>query len=142
MCPTVSSEPWLIHFFQRHKADDARRSVPAHAFLDACPEQVVAEMQAVLEAVAAAPPPRFSGGGKWEVMHDEMAGLYEVRVGFRSDNYRLFCCLERDADDLGGSSIVVLGGLKKPRRQPAAPKDYRLVRGWADEFTRRRTVLS
>jgi len=32
-------------------------------------------MVAVLSAVADAPPPAFSGGGKWEAMHDEMAGL-------------------------------------------------------------------
>jgi hypothetical protein len=38
------------------------------------------EIQAVLEAVAAAPPPSFSGGGKWEAMHEDMAGFYEVRV--------------------------------------------------------------
>lgn len=71
-----------------------------------------------------------------------MRGIYEVRVGFRPTNYRLFCVLDRNADDLGGPSVIVLGGLKKPRRQPAAPKDYRSVRGWADEFTRRRTVLA
>jgi len=34
----------------------------------------------VLDAVAEAPPPAFSGGGKWEAMHDEMAGFYEVRI--------------------------------------------------------------
>jgi len=27
-----------------------------------------------------APPPRFSGGGKWEAMHGDMAGYYEVRA--------------------------------------------------------------
>jgi len=137
-----STEPWLIHFFQRHRSDDVNRPVPAVDFLDSCPEQVAAEIHAVLDAVAAAPPPRFSGGGKWEAMHDEMAGLYEVRVSFDQYNYRLFCRLERNADDLGGSSIVALGGLKKPRRQPAVPKDYRIVRSWSDEFTKRRTVLS
>lgn len=142
MSPTDSTESWLLHFFQRHKADDPGRSVPARAFLDSCPEQVAAEMQAVLDAVAAAPPPSFSGGGKWEAMHDDMAGIYEVRVGFGGTNYRLFCTLDRNADDLGGPSIILLGGLKKPRRQPAAPKDYRAVRGLADEFKLRRTVLS
>jgi hypothetical protein len=142
MTPKDSGTPWRIHFFQRHRSDDPNRSVPAIDFLDACPEQVAAEIHAVLDAVAAAPPPRFSGGGKWEAMHGAMASIYEVRVSFKSYNYRLFCVLERDADDLGGSSVVALGGLKKPRRQSAAPRDYRLVRGWADEFKRRRTVLS
>jgi len=34
----------------------------------------------VLEAVTTAPPPSFSGGGKWEAMHDDMAGYFEVMV--------------------------------------------------------------
>ena len=83
--------------------------MPAIDFFDQVPTKVRAEMQAVLEAVAAAPPPAFSGGGKWEVMHDDMAGFYEVRVrGADRRNHRLFCILERDAADLGGSSIVVI----------------------------------
>ncbi len=142
MPPTKSTDPWLIHFFRRHVDDDPQQQVPARDFLDSCPEQVAAEMNAVLDAVAAAPPPSFSGGGKWEAMHGTMAGIYEVRVGFGATNYRLFCVLERNADDLGGPSIVVLGGLNKPRRQPASPRDYRFVRGWAAEFSARRTVLS
>jgi hypothetical protein len=35
-------------------------------------------MLAVLNAVAEAPPPRFSGGGMWEAMHGEMAGFYDA----------------------------------------------------------------
>jgi hypothetical protein len=73
-------DPWLIHFFQRHEDDDPARSVPAFAFLDALPKKVRADIEAVLAAVAEAPPPAFSGGGKWEVMHADMAGFYEVRV--------------------------------------------------------------
>jgi hypothetical protein len=54
-------------------------------------------MVAVLHAVRDAPPPAFSGGGKWEAMHDEMAGFYEVRVdGPQRRHYRLFCLLEQD----------------------------------------------
>ena len=41
-------------------------------FLDGLPDKVAAEIQAVLEAVAAAPPPSFSGGRKWEAMRDDM----------------------------------------------------------------------
>jgi Txe/YoeB family toxin of Txe-Axe toxin-antitoxin module len=61
--------------------------------------KVAAEMQAVLEAVADAPPPSFSGGGKWEAMHGEMAGIYEIRVQGAGMNHRLFCSLERNAGD-------------------------------------------
>lgn len=55
-------------------------AVPALEFLDGLPSKVAAEIHAVLDAVAAAPPPSFSGGGKWEAMHGDMAGYYEVRV--------------------------------------------------------------
>jgi len=73
-------DPWLIHFFQRHQAEDAAETVPVADLLDSLPVKARAEIIAVLEAVAQAPPPAFSGGGKWEVMHDDMAGFYEVRV--------------------------------------------------------------
>jgi hypothetical protein len=95
----------------------------------------------VLDAVAAAPPPAFSGGGKWEAMHDEMAGFWEVGIHEAGMNHRLFCVLERDAVDLGGSSIVVIDGLSEPKRSAADPKDYRHSRMMRDEFLRRRTVI-
>lgn len=133
---------WLIHFFQRHPTDDPDQAVPAIDFLDSVPVRTRAEIVAVLEAVAEAPPPAFSGGGKWEVMHDEMAGFYEVRVrGADRRNHRLFCVLERDAEDLGGSSIVCISGLSKPVRQAASPQDYRRALRYRDEFRKRRTVL-
>jgi hypothetical protein len=52
-------------------------TVPALEFLDACPGAIDAQFTAVLDAVAAAPPPRFSDGGKWEAMHGLMGGWYE-----------------------------------------------------------------
>ena len=114
-------DPWLIHFFQRHVDDAADRAVPSIDFLDGLSIKVAAEIHAVLDAVAKAPPPSFSGGGKWEAMHGDMAGFFEVRVQGGGKNHRLFCLLERDADDLGGSSIVCLGGLSKPLRTAASP---------------------
>ena len=55
------NEPWNLHFFQRHADDDRHQSVPARHFLDGLPDKVVAEILAVLDAVAEAPPPAFSG---------------------------------------------------------------------------------
>ncbi|MHB8594268.1 MAG: hypothetical protein ACYDB3_08050 [Acidimicrobiales bacterium] len=137
---------WRIHFFQRHRADDPQRLVPTIEFLNSLSDVVAAEIQAVLDAVAAAPPPSFSGGGKWEAMKVDMAGIYEVRVtgnyaSGRKMNHRLFCMLIRDAEDLGGSSIVCIGGLSKPLRSAARPGDYRTIRKYVAEFERRRTVL-
>jgi hypothetical protein len=133
-------EPWLIHFFQRHRDDDPARSVPTIYFLDGLSDTIAAEIQAVLEAVAAAPPPSFSGGGKWEAMHEDMAGFYEVRVQGGGANHRLFCLLDRNASDLGGPSLVCLSGLTKPKRSAARPRDYQLIKQYADEFRSRRTV--
>jgi Txe/YoeB family toxin of Txe-Axe toxin-antitoxin module len=133
-------EPWLFHFFQRHEDDDPTRPVPTVDFLDGLPDKIAAEIQAVLEAVAAAPPPAFSGGGKWEAMHEDMAGFYEVRVRGGGANHRLFCLLDRNADDFGGPSLICIDGLTKPVRSAASPRDYRRVRRYADEFRKHRTV--
>lgn len=65
---------WDIVFF---KAADG--TVPAVDFLDGCPTAVEAKFESVLSAVAEAPPPSFSGGGKWEAMHGEMTGYFEAR---------------------------------------------------------------
>jgi hypothetical protein len=100
------AKPWKLHFVRRHIDDDPSQAVPAVDFLDGLPPKVAAEIHAVLDAVAAAPPPSFSGGGKWEAMHDDMAGYYEVRVQSGAMNHRLFCVLERDAEDLGGSGAT------------------------------------
>ena len=116
--------------------------MPAIRFLESLPLATRAEIQAVLDAVAEAPPPAYSGGGKWEVMREEMAGLYEVRVkGADKKNHRLFCVLERHADDLGGSSIVAIDGLSKPLRTAAKGKDYARALKYRTEFQKRRTVL-
>ena len=89
-------DPWLIHFFQRHQAEDPAEAVPAIDFLDSLPLKTRAEIIAVLEAVAQAPPPAFSGGGKWEAMHGTMGGYYEIRVTgpWQRDRFRPFAvCL-------------------------------------------------
>lgn len=59
---------WGIVYYETKAGD-----VPADDFLDACPTKVEATILAVLEAVRAAPAPTFSGGGKWEAMHGDMA---------------------------------------------------------------------
>lgn len=103
-------------------------------------------MIAVLHAVRDAPPPAFSGGGKWEAMHGEMSGVYEVRVdGPKRHHYRLFCVLERDGArlGLGGPSVVVICGRSKPFMTKLSSRDYEEVRGLVLEFQNRtpRSVL-
>src|SRR5687768_17062773 len=73
--------PWGVVYYK-----DPGGNVPAEDFLDACPTKVETTILAVLEAVRAAPPPQFSGGGKWEAMRGTMGGLLrDPGYGPRSD---------------------------------------------------------
>ena len=109
--------------------------VPAEEFLDGCLDKIEAKMQAVLSAVAAAPPPQFSGGGMWEAMHGTMTGYYEIRVsGPKREQFRLFCLLDRDGSGLPGPAIVVLTGMRKRWMTTFAEADYRRVRALGDGY--------
>jgi len=82
----------------------AEGSVPGADFLDGCPAKVRGTILAVLDAVAAAPPPAFSGGGKWEAMHGDMGGYYEVRVtGPGREQFPLLHSGERRGAHAGGA---------------------------------------
>ena len=140
------SAPWRIHFFKRHVADDPSQSVPARDFLQTCPTKVEATILAVVKAGAEAPPPAFSGGGKWEAMHDDMAGFYEVRVdGPQRRHFRLFCVLERDGATvgLGGPSLVLIAGKSKAFMTVLSKAEYGEIRALGVEYRGRnpRSVL-
>jgi hypothetical protein len=115
-------------------------TVPAIEFLEGCPTKVAANLLAVLEAVADAPPPQYSGGGKWETMHGAMGGYYEVRAtGPGREQFRLFCLLE-NADEkelarrgLQRPAIAVITGLRKPWRTTFTDRDYQAVRKLGDD---------
>ena len=119
----------------REEAQSAR--VPAKEFLDQIPTSVAANLLAVIDAVAKAPPPAFAGGGKWEAMHGDMAGFYEARAdGPGRTHYRLFCILVRNGADvgLGGPSIVIICGKQKPFRSQFAAREYGEVKKMAGEL--------
>jgi hypothetical protein len=125
-----------------YKADGG--SVPALEFLDACPGKIDAEFTAVLDAVASAPPPQFSGGGKWEAMHGTMTGWHEIRVtGPGREQFRLFCLLENADDEelirrgLRKPAITVITGMRKPWRTKFSARDYGRVRKLGDEHRRK-----
>ena len=87
--------PWAVVY---HQTRDS--SAPALNFLDDCPGKLDAEFAAVLDAVAAAPPPQFSGGGKWEAMHGSLGGWHEIRLtGPSGEQFRLPCLLDNADDD-------------------------------------------
>jgi len=127
---------WDIVFY---KAADG--SVPTDDFLDDCPVKVRAQLLAVLDAVAEAPPPQFSGGGRWEAMHGDMGGYYEVRSqGPKREQFRLFCILENAEPEelrrrgLPGPAIAVITGMRKPWMTTFGPGDYAGVRGLSDDY--------
>jgi hypothetical protein len=107
-------------------------SIPAADFLASCPNKVAANIFAVLEAVRAAPPPAFSGGGKWEAMHGTMAGYYEIRgTGPGRMHYRLLCRLENGTPaelktlGFGRPQIVVINGMVKKNAELFTDAEYK-----------------
>lgn len=137
-----TSKAWPIRFFQRESRSGLPGAVPARDFLDELTERAAAKIAAVLVAVAEAPPPSFSGGGKWQAMHGEMSGCYEVRVRDANLNHRLICLLDRPGDDQGDPSIVCLGGFSKRLRTSAAAREYRRLASYRQEFLETRRTLS
>ena len=128
-------EPWDVVYY---RTDD--EVVPADDFLDGCPTKVSAQFAAVLDDVAEAPPPRYSGGGRWEAMHGSMGGYYEVRAqGPRREQFRLFCILENGAPEemtrrgLSRPTIAVITGMRKPWMTPFSEHDYEAVRRMGDD---------
>ncbi len=137
-----ANDPYQVVYFQRHKDDDDGQSAPGRVFLAGCPAKVRVTMQAVLAQVAAAPPHRFAGGGKWEAMHGDMAGFHEVRVdGPGRHHYRLFCRLDTDAVDSeghpAGPYLAVIDGDEKPFRTVFPNSVYERVRAHGSEYRAR-----
>jgi hypothetical protein len=127
--------PWSVIYYQA-----ADGTTPALEFLASCLGKIDAEFAAVLDAVAAAPPPRFSGGGKWEAMHGNMAGWHEIRLaGPGREQFRLFCLLENGAREelarrgLQRPAIAVITGMRKPWRTAFSERDYQRVRALGQE---------
>ena len=96
-------------------------------------------MRAVLIAVAAAPPKRFSGGGYWEAMHGEMTGWFEIRVDGPPNrtHYRLYCQLDYEDQGMGKPLLVIVDGRSKPFRTVLSTRDYRAIRRLGDEYHQR-----
>jgi len=127
-------EPWDIVYVQ-----DVDGTAPGLDYLTRLPVKVRARVDAVLDAVAAAPPPSFSGGGFWEAMHAPMTDYHEVRVrgdipGGAKMNFRVFCYLDRAGPGLPGPAIAIVAGITKPLRTAIAPADYADVKRIAERY--------
>lgn len=131
-----SDDAHKIVYFRRHPDDDSTEAAPGREFLRKTPAKVRATMQTTLNAVAAAPPKRFSGGGYWEAMHGDMTGWFEVRVDGPRDrtHFRLFCRLDYDAVGEEKPLLVIITGLSKAFRTTLSDADYAGVRTLGDEY--------
>ncbi len=125
--------PWRDGFFVT--VDGTK---PAREWLRDLPAKPAAEVIAVVKAVRDAPPPAFAGGGKWEAMHGEMAGVYEVRCRQGGQLHRLFCLLDRTHPD--GPALVMLDGDSKSNRTAMPASVYRRVRERRDTYQASRSV--
>ena len=127
---------WGIVYYA---TEDGR--VPAEEFFDRCPAKIDARFSAVLEAVRAAPPPQFSGGGYWEAMHGNMGGYHEIRLtGPGRRQYRLFCVLDSGTPaqlrewGFDQPQIAVLTGMVKKPGTKFSNRDYAKVRKRGTEY--------
>jgi hypothetical protein len=98
------------------------------------PGKLEAEFAATLDAVAAAPPPRLAGGGKWEAMHGTMSSWHEIRLtGPGREQFRLFCLPENGTPaelarrGLQRPAIAAITGMRKPWRTTFSDRDYQRV---------------
>jgi hypothetical protein len=111
---------------------------PAEEWLNSLPTKPASQIIAVVLAVRDAPPPAFAGGGKWEAMHGDMAGIYEVRARHGPTLHRLFCVLDRVHPD--GPALVLLDGDSKPDRRTMPKAVYRRVREHRADYQATRSV--
>lgn len=113
---------------------DDDKSEPGGVFLDSCPTSVQVDFNAILVAVAAAPPHKFSGGGMWEAMHDDMKGWYEARRDYQRVHYRLFCLLDTKAKGRSKPLLVIVDGRSKGRGTKIPDREYAKIRALGERY--------
>ncbi|QDQ99210.1 hypothetical protein FO059_09435 [Tomitella fengzijianii] len=131
-------DPHDIVYFKPHAGDDPEQAEPGLDALRSWPPSVRAKTNAVLIAVATAPPKRFAGGRYWEAMKGTMRGWFEVRIdGPKRHHYRLFCLLDYEAKGHDKGLLVVVDGHDKPFRTTLSDADYAAVRTLGHEYCNR-----
>lgn len=100
------------------------------------PTAARAELLATVIAVRDGPPPSFRGGQRWQVMKDDMSGIYEARDAHDKVLYRLFCLLDRNGPlhGLTRPSVVLLDGGLKPEGTEMNPSVYQRVARSRDRY--------
>lgn len=134
----MSETSWDVKVFQRHSVDDPGESCPTEIFFNQCPDSVARDLILIIDSVAEAPPPQFSGGGMWQSMHEDMHGFYEARTtGPDRRLYRLFCILDRNSPGLDRPCVVLITGMSKPVGSAFTEAEYASVRRLGEEYRRR-----
>jgi hypothetical protein len=128
-----STGAWDPHFFKRTDPL-ADPSVPALAWLESVPDDVEAEIMATIDAVAGGPPPQFRGGLRYQPMHGDMTGWFEVRTKYQKRLYRLFCLQDRKAPGLARPALVMVTGDDKPSESAFSKAFYQSVRALGTEY--------
>jgi hypothetical protein len=98
------------------------------------PDAVEAEIMATIDAVAEGPPPQFRGGLRYQAMHGDMTGWFEVRTKHRKRLYRLFCLQDRKAPGLPRPAFVLITGGDKANESAFSKAFYTKVRALGEEY--------
>ncbi len=111
-------------------------TMPARDFIESCPTTIRARLRETAIAVAEAPPLAFRGGGKWEAMHGDMTGWFEIRVDGTPNrtHYRLFCLLDYEAQGAERPYLVLVDGRRKPFRTAFSSSEYDKVRSLGQAY--------
>ena len=115
---------------------DEDQAIPGKIFLDLLPPKIAAKFDVILDAVAKAPPKKFSGGGYWEKMKAPLSGLYEVRIddGKAKKHHRLFCTLDYDAKGSTKPYLVILDGRTKTFFSKMNRREYVKIAELRDKY--------
>lgn len=130
----IGPKPTDEHKVVFYRARDG--SLPARVYLDGVPNTIRARFRAVAIAVATAPPIRFAGGGKWEAMHGDMTGWYEIRIDGTPNrtHYRLFCLLDYEAQGDDSPLLVLVDGRTKAFRATLPDAEYAEVQALGVDY--------
>ena len=136
------SAPWPIVYFLRHKDDDTSQAQPGRDFLkNECPSKIKGEFIALIDTVAAYPPPSFPQSRFWRIMTKQMSGYCEAKIDGQEAgqrlHYRLFCFLEHEGPGVDGPKLVVITGKKKPYLTVLSQAEYDQVKALGDEYLSR-----
>lgn len=94
---------------------------------------VVYVVMATIDAVAQGPPPQFRGGLRYQAMHGDMTGWFEIRTKHRKRLYRLFCLQDRKAPGLSRPALVLITVGDKPNESAFSRSSYTEVRALGEE---------